>query len=70
MKGYQPIDKPVVKTTNMWQYGKGIIEQTEIKVATWNVNGIRSVHKRRFLEPYITQNKIDIMCVNETKIDE
>lgn len=46
----QPVasDKPMPKTTHMWTYGTGNTSP-KIKIATWNVNGIRAVYKRRFL---------------------
>ena len=65
----EPVEKPVANTTTMWMYGKGTTSK-KIKIGHWNVNGIRSIHKRKFLLPYLVQNEIDILCVNETKIDE
>jgi hypothetical protein len=56
------------KTTDMWEYGRGVTSD-KIKIATWNVNGIRSLVNRRRLIPYLEANQIDILCVNETKIN-
>ena len=40
--------EPPKKSTHKWTYGKGTTSD-QIKIATWNVNGIRSVYNRRFL---------------------
>jgi exodeoxyribonuclease III len=37
-----------------------------MKMLSWNVNGIRAVHKKGFLEWFLSQ-KADIVCVQETK---
>jgi exodeoxyribonuclease III len=39
-------------------------------LASWNVNGIRSIHKRGFLLPFVEQVKPDILCLQETKAEE
>lgn len=38
-----------------------------MKLATWNVNGLRSVHKKDFLK-WFEQENADIVCLQETKI--
>jgi len=38
----------------------------EIKILCWNVNGIRAVEKKGFLE-WLQQESPDILCVQETK---
>ena len=38
----------------------------KIRIISWNVNGIRAVHKKGFLE-WFTNKKPDILCVQETK---
>jgi exodeoxyribonuclease-3 len=40
-----------------------------IKILSWNVNGLRAVHKKGFLEWFAAQNA-DIVCVQETKAAE
>lgn len=40
--------------------------KNKLKIYTWNVNGIRAVHKKGFLE-WIAQTKADIYCLQETK---
>lgn len=37
-----------------------------IKIYTWNVNGIRAVHKKGFLD-WVKNSKGDIICLQETK---
>ncbi len=38
----------------------------EIKIISWNVNGLRAVHKKGFIEWFLTESP-DILCVQETK---
>ena len=38
-----------------------------MKLVSWNVNGIRSVHKKGLLAPVIETLKPDIVCLQETK---
>lgn len=38
-----------------------------MKLVSWNVNGIRAVHKKGFLMPFIEEYKPDILCLQETK---
>lgn len=40
-----------------------------MKLISWNVNGIRAVHKKGFLEWFLKE-KADIVCVQETKAHE
>lgn len=60
----QHSDKPVKKSTGRWAYGKGKITTSNnlIKIAQWNVNGIRT--SKGDVEKYIQQHRIDILCVN------
>jgi len=39
-------------------------------LASWNVNGIRSIHKRGYLMPFLEKVKPDILCLQETKAEE
>jgi len=41
-----------------------------IKIAMWNVNGIRSVLNKNALHNFINQFAPDILCINETKINQ
>lgn len=38
-----------------------------MKIASWNVNGIRAVHKKGLLEDFINKYKPDILCLQEIK---
>lgn len=38
----------------------------KIRILSWNVNGIRAVHKKGFLE-WFKREKPDILCIQETK---
>lgn len=40
-----------------------------IRVLSWNVNGLRAVHKKGFLE-WLERDRPDILCVQETKSRE
>lgn len=38
-----------------------------MKIISWNVNGIRAVHKKDLFEPFIKEHKPDILLLQETK---
>ena len=38
-----------------------------MKIISWNVNGIRAVHKKGFFLPFIKKYQPDILCLQETK---
>lgn len=41
-----------------------------MKLVSWNVNGIRSVHRKGALTPFLDKVKPDILCLQETKAEE
>ena len=41
-----------------------------MKIVSWNVNGIRAVHKKGLFEPMIKDLKPDILCLQETKAEQ
>ncbi len=41
-----------------------------MKLISWNVNGIRSVHRKDALVPFLEKVKPDIVCLQETKAEE
>ena len=41
-----------------------------MKLVSWNINGIRSVHKRGLLAPFVEKYKPEIMCFQETKAEK
>ncbi len=38
-----------------------------MKIYSWNVNGIRAVHKKGLLEPFLAKEQPDVLCIQETK---
>jgi exodeoxyribonuclease III len=38
-----------------------------MKIYSWNVNGIRAVHKKGDLQAFLTKHDPDILCLQETK---
>ena len=38
-----------------------------MRIVSWNVNGIRSLHKKGMLTPLIEKVKPDVLCLQETK---
>ncbi len=41
-----------------------------MKIFSWNVNGIRSVHKKGLFLPFIQKYQPDILCLQETKAEQ
>ena len=41
-----------------------------MRIVSWNVNGIRSVHKKGLFEPMIKSLRPDILCLQETKAEQ
>ena len=41
-----------------------------MKLITWNVNGIRAVHNKGLLVPFLDSEKPDVVCFQETKAQE
>ena len=41
----------------------------KIRILSWNVNGIRAVHKKGFLD-WLNKEKPDILCIQETKAQQ
>lgn len=42
---------------------------SNMRVLSWNVNGLRAVHKKGFLE-WFAQESPDVLCLQETKVSE
>ena len=38
-----------------------------MKITSWNINGIRAVHKKGLFLPFVDKYKPDIICLQETK---
>jgi exodeoxyribonuclease III len=45
------------------------LSMTTITILSWNVNGMRAIHKKGFLT-WLAQANPDILCLQETKCDE
>ena len=41
-----------------------------MKIYSWNVNGIRAVHRKGLLEPFVAKHQPDVLCLQETKAQE
>lgn len=41
-----------------------------MKIISWNVNGLRAVHKKGFFLPFIKKWQPDILCLQETKAEK
>jgi len=41
-----------------------------MKLISWNVNGIRAVHRKELFVPFVEKNKPDILCLQETKAEQ
>jgi exodeoxyribonuclease-3 len=41
-----------------------------MKLYSWNVNGIRAVHKKGNFAPFIAEHQPDILCLQETKAEQ
>lgn len=50
--------------------GDGKIDKDRLVISTWNVNGIRQIVKKGLFKKYVDQFDVDILCLNESKIDE
>lgn len=50
------------------EYGQGTGKLVEmVKIYNWNVNGIRAIHRKDALVPFIKEHQPDILGINETK---
>lgn len=43
---------------------------THMRIVSWNINGIRAVHKKGLFEPMIEELRPDILCLQETKAEQ
>ncbi len=41
-----------------------------MRIVSWNVNGIRSIHQKNALVPFLETIKPDIVCIQETKAEQ
>ncbi len=48
----------------------GMAYNTHMRIVSWNVNGIRAVHRKGLFLPFIKELKPDIICLQETKAEQ
>ncbi len=41
-----------------------------MKIYSWNVNGIRAVHRKGVFDTFIAEHQPDVLCLQETKAEE
>jgi exodeoxyribonuclease-3 len=41
-----------------------------MKIMSWNVNGIRAVHRKGLFEPFMREHAPDVLCLQETKAEQ
>ncbi len=41
-----------------------------MKIVSWNINGIRAVHKKGLFAPFVEKYQPDILCLQETKAEQ
>lgn len=68
---YASPSKKLVKATvpPLLHKERGFCYYGGMRIISWNVNGIRSVHKKGLLLPFIEQYKPDVLCLQETKAE-
>src|SRR3989338_8208320 len=49
---------------------KNFITKNDMRIISWNVNGIRAVHKKGLFLPFIKKYQPDILCLQETKAEQ
>ena len=42
----------------------------KIKILSWNVRGVNDSDKRKVIKNLIRTNKVDLVCLQETKVQE
>ena len=42
----------------------------KLKILSWNVRGANAVAKRKVIKAFIKMQRVDIMCLQETKISK
>jgi len=41
-----------------------------MRIISWNVNGLRAVHRKELFLPFLKKHKPDILCLQETKAEQ
>ena len=42
----------------------------KIKILSWNIRGVNNSDKRKVIKNLIRTNKVDLVCLQETKVQE
>ena len=42
----------------------------KIKILSWNVRGANDVNKRKVIKAFIKMQRVDVVCLQETKLKE
>ena len=50
------------------QRGPITVGLMNLKLMSWNVRGANDVNKRRIIKSVVRKQKVDLMCIQETKI--
>lgn len=59
-----------VKEEEIKLEGDGKFNKQEIKIISWNLNGIRAVMKKDEFLRFVGRDEFDIICFNETKLQD
>jgi exodeoxyribonuclease III len=59
-----------VKEEEIKLSGDGKFNKPQIKIVSWNLNGIRAVMKRDNFLSYAGTDEFDVICFNETKLQD
>lgn len=49
---------------------EGVVRKSQMKIYSWNVNGIRAVVKKGAIQEFIARHQPDILCLQETKAEQ
>lgn len=49
---------------------RGIWYDLYMRIVSWNVNGIRAVHRKGLFLPFLKELKPDVLCLQETKAEQ
>lgn len=59
----------VLRRADEGNTGRASWYAADMKLVSWNVNGIRSIHRKGMLTPFMDKMKPDIACFQETKAE-
>jgi exodeoxyribonuclease III len=59
-------EESLISRANQFPSASGFAKLRRVKLISWNVNGLRAVMRKNFLD-YLTGEKPDVLCLQETK---